>query len=459
VSIEQELWSLAAEGDARAVKRRYSQALKITRPEDDPIAFQRLHDAYQRAVARCDAIGASGDLREESLPPAVAAPPVAPVLDSTFSPQPPAADRVALLLQQAATLETMEFARWLRARTSKWSLDARDEISARILSALRSEQAPMRSDNATALFQALGWDDVSCQINPHELQWLAHLANGAWLQLPTQHRALLATLHSHGGDVIAPRELATALDLLRWPRSHSRNLRTAVFGWSGDQLVGLMAVLGCRPGAPLPKGIDPGQAAFWSAAAQPFHRVALQVAVIRAVVAGVSLALVAALAARFTGAIDWAFSGVAAEWRTHVAVLGALLAPALLIVAFWLMPNWQNAREEEPVPLPWLRILALPLLIAAITAGWIQWLEVGLSRSGVPALCAIWLASTWVLWIARSRFHVRRGRTPSRFGIAEKARMVAAALVLPALVAALVYWLLDLLHHGRVLRWRAAPNG
>ena len=41
---------LEATDDRRAVKRAYSRKLKVTRPDDDPVAFQQLHAAYQAAL-------------------------------------------------------------------------------------------------------------------------------------------------------------------------------------------------------------------------------------------------------------------------------------------------------------------------------------------------------------------------------------------------------------------------
>jgi len=41
---------LAEDADERAVKRAYAARLRTTRPDDDPVAFQQLHQAYQAAL-------------------------------------------------------------------------------------------------------------------------------------------------------------------------------------------------------------------------------------------------------------------------------------------------------------------------------------------------------------------------------------------------------------------------
>ncbi len=42
--------NLTLDADERAVKRAYAALLKVTRPEDDPVAFQALVDARDRAL-------------------------------------------------------------------------------------------------------------------------------------------------------------------------------------------------------------------------------------------------------------------------------------------------------------------------------------------------------------------------------------------------------------------------
>jgi len=42
---------LAEDADERAVKRAYAKRLRSTRPDDDPVGFQQLHEAYQAALS------------------------------------------------------------------------------------------------------------------------------------------------------------------------------------------------------------------------------------------------------------------------------------------------------------------------------------------------------------------------------------------------------------------------
>ncbi|HBC6092554.1 TPA: J domain-containing protein, partial [Escherichia coli] len=45
-----EILGLQSGAEERDIKRRYAQLVKNCRPEDDPAAWQQLHDAYEQAL-------------------------------------------------------------------------------------------------------------------------------------------------------------------------------------------------------------------------------------------------------------------------------------------------------------------------------------------------------------------------------------------------------------------------
>lgn len=45
-----EILALQPGAEERDIKRRYAQLVKNCRPEDDPAAWQQLHDAYEQAL-------------------------------------------------------------------------------------------------------------------------------------------------------------------------------------------------------------------------------------------------------------------------------------------------------------------------------------------------------------------------------------------------------------------------
>ncbi|MBA7846736.1 J domain-containing protein [Klebsiella sp. RHBSTW-00484] len=46
-----EILGLTPGAEPREIKRRFAQLVKVTRPEDDPQAYQRLRNAYESALS------------------------------------------------------------------------------------------------------------------------------------------------------------------------------------------------------------------------------------------------------------------------------------------------------------------------------------------------------------------------------------------------------------------------
>ena len=71
---QRSLWAILGTeptGDERAIKRAYAKRLKVTRPEDDPQAFQELRDAYEYALHHAPRFAEElAELREEAEVPA-----------------------------------------------------------------------------------------------------------------------------------------------------------------------------------------------------------------------------------------------------------------------------------------------------------------------------------------------------------------------------------------------------
>ena len=79
---QRSLWAILGTeptGDERAIKRAYAKRLKVTRPEDDPEAFQELRDAYEYALHHAPRFAEElAELREEAEVATPAAPLVVP---------------------------------------------------------------------------------------------------------------------------------------------------------------------------------------------------------------------------------------------------------------------------------------------------------------------------------------------------------------------------------------------
>lgn len=101
--------------DERAIKRAYANRLRVTRPDEDPIAFQHLHEAYQAALdwVRQEALANTADEDEPAehatdiapWPPDADVAWAPPETRSYSPPWPPRGTPVLLRTAQVAELE------------------------------------------------------------------------------------------------------------------------------------------------------------------------------------------------------------------------------------------------------------------------------------------------------------------------------------------------------------------
>lgn len=80
---QRSLWAILGTeptGDERALKRAYAKRLKVTRPEDDPAAFQELREAYEYALRHAHLF--AGELPEAQAAEAEAAAMAAPPMET-----------------------------------------------------------------------------------------------------------------------------------------------------------------------------------------------------------------------------------------------------------------------------------------------------------------------------------------------------------------------------------------
>ncbi len=365
-------------------------------------------------------------------------------------PQPEPFVALSRVLQEGDQPQDAHFPRWLQQQSKDWSLVTRDSISRALLDALRRDEVAMRDSNLYELYALFGWNEVAEGVDVHELNWLAQRANAIWLQRPSQQftLSLLLTSNPQGRPGVA--EIADMLDQLQRPRSHLRNLLASFRSTRTYYILRIMEVLGCQPGLPPPKGIDPVQMHFWMAVESDVtHRFRLQSRLLR------SLSFSTALGIGWTILLWLAWSGetpTRSDLQTvTVGYLAALLGPPVITLVNFTqlcLYRYQGADESVPTRHPWLRILFIPLVLALCALAW-PWL----TGHGAAFMLVGWPLSWKLLRLAQVRFWHRRDKPLDINGFRLFWMLAACALVAPALAWALLYWTLDLLYQGRRLRW------
>lgn len=176
--------------DERAVKRAYAERLRSRRPDEDAVDFQKLHEAYTRALAfvrnRAGARANSTSIaidqprawnapRQAPLEPASRPPDEdsAPPGNSTsptesgsggreHSSRPPGLDLHQLMgeLQDAWQLPAQAFRQWLQSRDELYSINGRTRLIPSLLHTLESTASLPTLESFDALLAFFGLDQV-----------------------------------------------------------------------------------------------------------------------------------------------------------------------------------------------------------------------------------------------------------------------------------------------------------
>lgn len=428
---------LDADADERAIKRAYAKQLRLTRPEDDPVAFQQLHAAYQAALAQ---------LGGDAAPPAEGVAPQASTDDVDH-------DAVAAqLLAVAGHGDAALLQQALQQQPELWSLRGKHHIGHALLQRLVTHEPALPRTTFNALAECFGWDDPVQGVDLHWLDAVARRCEQHWLLSPAGAPALARRYSDISETLLVPG--SDVLPSLREPRPAWRNLLSTLQPSRAQQAISLLAALGYWHDLRLPPGLDAGQVAFWSRFGREGDAIHWQAGGLRALVISVVLGLLC----------TW---GVVASWPLPASADGALdggqraaliIATAVLLApGLWLttrsiraLIRWQSLPEHAPAFLPGLRILTVPLAVAAVMGAFHLTL-LNTTEDPFTALLVLPMASAGVLSMAGQRFVQRCA--PAGQKVWGARMMIAIVLIVPALVVALVYWAKDLHAHRGQLRW------
>ncbi len=239
--------------DVRAVKRAYAQRLRVSRPDDDPEAFQHLHAAYQDALAWVQAqddgpppSGGGAHARARADAPAAApARPSAPAVDVDA-----VGSRIAAFAREhdAATLEA-----WLQQQPELWSLGDKPAIGEAVLQALQAGD-PLPPPVVACLTACFAWDDLGGDIDRWDLEAAVRRWHQAWLLSP-QGAASLAQRYLDVTDSLLLPD-SSVLRNLRQDRPLWRNLLTTLVPPRVNEAIGVLRALDFWTTQETPPGLD-----------------------------------------------------------------------------------------------------------------------------------------------------------------------------------------------------------
>lgn len=203
---------LDADADEREVRRAYAKRLKTTRPDDDPVAFQRLHEAYAACLDRIarrrwEEMQADGDDDDdvdagdgETASAAMAEPEPEPEIEAgtdtddsgTVTIEFAFAPFIDELLPQVLAGDAPALLRWLYAHPDLYSFQLKQVLAMEVLRIVAEHEPPMPMPTLDALTAFFGLDDIG--------------AHGEWLRERIRQARDAAALRARFRQRPLPRE-------------------------------------------------------------------------------------------------------------------------------------------------------------------------------------------------------------------------------------------------------------
>lgn len=179
------LLGLSPEASTAEIRRAYSRLLKQARPDDDPEGFQRLHSAYQAALAgiASEPVGPEAFLTAATSEPGFSAP-RGEIHWAAPEPEPddplPMAEFLTAL-HEVASERPGELHAWLCGQPVLYSLRVREHISEGVLGFLASAE-PLQPNALEDLLRFFGLDGVDQRTQPflEDVQALRQRSRGAF---------------------------------------------------------------------------------------------------------------------------------------------------------------------------------------------------------------------------------------------------------------------------------------
>lgn len=201
-----EVLGLPADADARAIKRAYAVRLKTARPDDDPVAFQQLHETYQAALAYAARTEQSSDDDADNTPAQIVTSTAEALSENQRSRTQPRRSLAAYIedpaleaeierwqdgahvqecaahiLAAAQDMPDESFSAWLNALPEWWSLELRPQIGQALAGLVEDQRLPVTDATFDLLIASFG-DDA--EADGSHLLWAARVMDVALGQPP-----------------------------------------------------------------------------------------------------------------------------------------------------------------------------------------------------------------------------------------------------------------------------------